>query len=44
MKYVAKDILTGTGGAEKFLHTFDMRTVRDRLLTEDGMGREALRP
>jgi hypothetical protein len=38
LKYVAKCILRGTGGAEKFLRTFHVPTVRDRLLSDDGMG------
>jgi hypothetical protein len=38
MKYVAKCILTGTGFAGELSRKFDMRYVRSRLLSDDGMG------
>jgi hypothetical protein len=40
LKHVAKGILTGTGLAGELTSKFDMPTVRRRLLSEDGMGRE----
>jgi hypothetical protein len=42
MKYVAKCILTGADFAGELSSKFDMRYVRSRLLSEDGMGREVL--
>jgi hypothetical protein len=40
MRYIAKGILTGS--TEKFFSTFHMPTLRDRLVSERGMGREVL--
>jgi hypothetical protein len=34
--------LTGTGVAEKFFSKFDLPTLRRRLLSDDGMGRDIL--
>jgi hypothetical protein len=45
MKYVAKAILTGTAGSDKFITTlkaFDLPTLRGHLLTDDGIGRKIL--
>jgi hypothetical protein len=42
MRYVAKMILTGEGVTHKFVSTFHLPTLRDRLLSERGMGREVL--
>jgi ParB-like chromosome segregation protein Spo0J len=40
MRYVAKAILKGS--AEKFLSSFHLPTLRERLLLEDGLGRDVL--
>jgi hypothetical protein len=42
MRYMAKAILTGTGLADKIISNFDLPTLRRRLLSDDGMGREVL--
>jgi len=40
IKYIAKVILTGRNVADEFISKFDIPTLRRRMLSEDGMGRE----
>jgi predicted transcriptional regulator len=42
IKYVVKCILTGTGGAVDFNSTFHLPTLRERLLSDDGVGRDVI--
>jgi hypothetical protein len=42
LRYVAKAIVTGEGLASEIRRKFDMPTVRRRLLSDDGMGRDVL--